>query len=264
VSTTVCPKCGLQQEAGEECKRCGVIFGRIHPEGQPLSPRQPEGGDFRPVSLVRRIYRISSWLSIACLMVALVLILRPSSPPGITVTPEAIQQADAKVREFETSLQRAEAATLEMDESELNGWLGANLAIPQVSGDPPSGPSASPVRREASPGERAETPSLEQVQSSVREVKISLLEDGLRAYVLFEIYGKSLSLELEGRLMIQDGCLRLEPTSGRLGSLPLTSGTLRSAAQRLFDSPENREKFRVPAHIKAVTVEQGRLIVSSR
>jgi hypothetical protein len=200
------------------------------------------------VGWLRRLYRILSWATIAGLVVTLFLILRPSSPPRVSATPEATRRADAKVREFQMSLQGSSEGTLEMDEAELNGWLGANLAIPTMPGKDDPAPE----------------PDLEQVQSSVREVRIQLLDDSLRAYVLFQILGKSLSLELEGRLMVQDGCLRLEPTSGRLGSLPLLPGTLQSAAQRLFDSPENKEKFRLPPHIRTLTVDQGRLIVSAR
>jgi hypothetical protein len=73
-----------------------------------------------------------------------------------------------------------------------------------------------------------------------------------------------LSLELEGQLTVRDGCLRLEPTAGKLGSLPLMQATLEGAAYRLFDSPENKEKFRLPPEIRDVRVERGRLIVSSQ
>ena|SRR5438093_9972684 len=45
-------------------------------------------------------------------------------------------------------------------------------------------------------------------------------ESDLSAYVLFDLYGKELSLTLEGRLSVQDGYLRLSPTRLMLGSLP--------------------------------------------
>jgi hypothetical protein len=35
-------------------------------------------------------------------------------------------------------------------------------------------------------------------------------------------------------------------------------------ANRLFDSPENREKFRLPPHIQDMRIEHGQLIVTSR
>jgi hypothetical protein len=103
---------------------------------------------------------------------------------------------------------------------------------------------------------------VEQVRSSVREVMIALRRNSLLAYVSFELYGMGLSLELEGRPVVQNGRFRLEPIRGKLGSLPLSSGLLASAANRLFDAPENRDKFRLPALIRAVSVEEGRLVIS--
>jgi len=81
---------------------------------------------------------------------------------------------------------------------------------------------------------------------------------------VFDFHGKDLSLQLEGKLVMQGGYLRLIPTGGKLGSLPLPQATLESAAQRLFDAPENREKFRLPPHIRDIRVERGELIVSSQ
>ena len=40
--TITCPKCGLQQPASPECRRCGIIFSRIHitKPGPPAPARQ--------------------------------------------------------------------------------------------------------------------------------------------------------------------------------------------------------------------------------
>ncbi len=47
-------------------------------------------------------------------------------------------------------------------------------------------------------------PTVEEVQSNVRNVMIVLLDDRLRAYVIFNLYGKDLSLTLEGRLRVEN------------------------------------------------------------
>jgi hypothetical protein len=36
------------------------------------------------------------------------------------------------------------------------------------------------------------------------------------------------------------------------------------AVRRLFDSPENKEKFRLPPHIRDLRVENGEIVVSYR
>jgi hypothetical protein len=163
------------------------------------------------------------------------------------------------MQEFRESAARGLGSQVEMDQPELNAWLGSNLALKRDAPAPPPAPTGTDAGN-SSP----QDPTIEEVKSSVRDVKIQLEEDSLRAYVSFELYGKTMSLEMEGRLMVQDGCLRLQPTAGKLGSLPLMSSTLESAASRLFDSPENREKFRLPPEIRDVAVRHGRLVVTSR
>ncbi len=265
----VCPKCGFHQEGGTECNRCGIIFDRYNPTQRSQGPTRFEDTPQRRLpGLIRRIYRVFSLASLGIFVIALFLLLRPAAPPRIPVTSEDVQRADAKVRHFQASLQESRPERLEMDESELNGWLGANLAIPQAQGvDSPPPPkkegAVTPPAREGSAAADASA-GLEEVQSSVRDVKIRLQDDTLRAYVLFDLYGKNLSLELEGRLAVRDGHLRLEPTRGWLGSLPLPQGTLESAAQHLFDSPENKEKFLLPETIRDIHIERGQLVVSSR
>jgi len=105
---------------------------------------------------------------------------------------------------------------------------------------------------------------LEKAKSSIRDLQVELLEDTIRLYPLFETYGIDLTLEIEGRLHVMDWYLRLDPVSGRLGSLPLPSGTLRRAVDQIFESPENMEKFRLPSGIRDIKIDHGQLLVSSR
>jgi len=184
------------------------------------------------------------------------------------MAPGAAQRAQEKILEFQSAGQEGQPRTLRMDESELNGWLGANLALAKDSGRETAGrPEESPKRAPVPaphPGEPAGEPTFQPVQSSVKDVKIALRGETLHAYVAFELYGKSLSLELEGTLEVRDGYLRLVPRSGRLGSMPLMSSTLVSASERLFDAPQNRENFRLPAHIRDIRVDRDQLIIYGR
>src|SRR5260221_8185 len=85
------------------------------------------------------------------------------------------------------------------------------------------------------------------MRSNVRDVKVQLIDDRVKAYVVFDVHGKDMTLQLEGRLGAQNGYLRFEPLSGEIGSLPIPQSTLESAVQRLMDSPENREKLKLPS-----------------
>jgi len=65
-------------------------------------------------------------------------------------------------------------------------------------------------------------------------------------------------------LQAATGRYRLEPTGGKLGSLPLASATLQGVVNRLFNSPENKEKFRLPPYIHDIQIQHGQIVISSR
>jgi len=182
-----------------------------------------------------------------------VLLLRPAKPPAVRTDPRAAERVQAKIEQAAQTAVEGQAPVLQMDEAEFNAWMQSNLELQAAAtNDPPSVP--------APPGE----PTLQQVQSSLRDVKINLVGEELRAYVLFNLYGKDLTLQLEGRLVVADGHVRLRPTRGKLGSLPIPQITLDRAVSRLFDSPENRESFQLPPEITDICVVNGELIVSYR
>lgn len=266
-----CPKCGFQQEDGPECLRCGVVFARLHTAAglssanAPRSERMPDQSKSGPF---RRIYRVFRWVSLAVLILIFVLILRTSPAPRIEVTPDAVKQAEAKVRKLQTSARQGEEARVELNEAELNGWLEANLALKRPEGSaptPPQSPEAMiSLAKKALASDSINRQELEQARSSVRDVKIQLQEDSLSLYAIFDMHGKDLSLELDGRLVVENGYMRLEPTGGKLGSLPLSNTTLQGVVNRLFNSPENKEKFRLPPYIHEIQIQHGQIVISSR
>ncbi len=268
MSRIVCPKCGFAQDDGEECRRCGIVFARFHAaadspaqEGQRGEPGAPQRG------LFGSIYRVFRWVWLTGLIVVFALILRPSTPPQIVPAPEDVARAQDKILEFQEAAREGRPEPLELEEAELNGWLDQNLALNRTrSPESPVKTAESAIslaRKALAPGE-SPNPAVEQAKSTVKDVKIELRDDSMRAYVLFEAYGKDISLELEGRPAIRDGRLRLEPTAGKLGSLPLPQATFERAAARLFDSDANREQFRVPPEIEDIRVEGRHLRIIPR
>jgi len=71
-------------------------------------------------------------------------------------------------------------------------------------------------------------------------------------------------LELDGRVFVQDGYLRLAPAGGKLGSLPLPSAALQRILGQIFDSPQNKEKFKLPPGIQDITIRNGQLTIASQ
>jgi hypothetical protein len=263
MATRSCPRCAfVQDEGAAECRRCGVVFARVRSGGAPRPREEPNQPKLaaqpspapRPSvetaagpGLVRRFYRVFRWVALAVSLTVLVLILRQSSPPLVEIDRQAPARVEAKLAEMQQAAAIGIVRPLELDESELNGWLERNLAL------------ASSAR---APGAQAKDPTIEEVRSNVQDVKIQLVEDRLRAWVQFDFHGKNLTLTLEGRLFTQGGQLRLEPTAAWLGSLPVPRAALQRAAARLFSDPSNAANLRLPPDVADVRVAGGRLIVT--
>ncbi len=79
-----------------------------------------------------------------------------------------------------------------------------------------------------------------EVQSNVRTVMIVLLDDRLRAYVVFNLYGKDLSLTLEGRLRAENW---LWGPRGNDGKVLIILGGSEERLSRGFDSCEQAATF---------------------
>jgi len=219
--------------------------------------------------MIRGFYRVFRWVSLVIFLVAIGLILHASPPPRIAITPVATQRAEEKVQEFQSRAQQGSAERLELNESELNGWLGANLALNRPDDANPNMPrtpesAAKLVNSAIAPRTAEDQAMLEQAKSSLRDVKMELRKDSMCVYATFDLHGIELVMELEGKITVQDGYLRLEPTRGKLGSLPLPSEMLQRVTTQLFDSPQNKDKFLLPSHIQDVCINHGQLIVTSR
>ena len=217
----------------------------------------------------RTIYQILGWLNLAGILLILFLILHKAPPPAVAVDPAAAaraQQKFAAADQAKAAGQSGQSVTL--DSTELNSYLARNLqtdnsaaaATAPPSGAPANAPSGSPADPAAALNSEGAT--LEQVQSSVKDVKVDMDGDLVKAYVVFDYHGKDLSLELDGHLAAQDGYLKFDPVAGKLGDMPLPQSVLQSAVDKLMASPENREKLRLPADINDIQIANGQAVVS--
>lgn len=271
---TACPRCGFARAANGKCLRCGVFSpppgaGRSSAAGPRGRGRfaGPGAGAAAAAPLRARIFRFIRWGVLALVCVILFLILRPRDPPPVQRDPEAPQRLEMKLRRAGDAHAAEGEAAVRLDESELNAWMSsaidlepapepATFARTSAPGRAPAGNPPIPAL-EGVPSD----PTVEEVQSRVLDVRARLVGDQVVAYVLFDLYGKDLSLELQGRLSVQNGYLRLDPTALWIGSLPIPERTVQSAVERLFGDPESREKFRVPPGVKDIRVEDSQLVV---
>jgi hypothetical protein len=203
------------------------------------------------VSAWRWAFRALRWSTYLAAFITLILLLHKAPPPQVEASPQAAARAEEKFQQVEQAVSHGQPATLRLDESELNSYLAAHLELSPSANASASNGSDAPSARD-----------VEQVRSSVRDVKVQMADDRVKAYVVFDVHGKDMTLELEGRLGTTNGYLRFEPLSGQLGALPIPQSTLENAVQRLMDSPENREKLRLPPDIADLRIQNGELVAT--
>ena len=253
-----CPKCGFEQEDGPECLRCGIIFSKFQPpapavEEAPATVGNTESQPATP-GLLSRVVRILPWISLALIIGMLMLSLRQTPPLSIQTDSQAADRVAEKMAQLQMALQASQPHTVTLNEAELNQWMRDNLAIA----------SAHQAQQAGIPTPVGSEPSVQEVQSALKDVRMNLMGNQLRAYTLFALYGKEISLQLDGTIEAQGGYIRLKPTAGKLGSLPIPSSTLDYVVHQLFDSPQNRDKFQLPPQVESVRIENNTLVIATR
>lgn len=224
------------------------------------SAPNPAPGPSKPVTAWVWAFRCLRWSTYLAALITLILLLHKTPPPAVQYTPQAAARAEEKLEQAQQSVSQGQKATLRLDESELNSYLAAHLDLAQNAPAPASGSSAAPQTTDTSGAPSAA--DVEQVRSSVRDVKVQMEGDHVKAYVVFDVHGKDMTLELVGRLGTSDGYLKFEPVSGQIGSLPIPQSTLEAALQRLMESPENRDKLKLPPDIADLHIENGELVAT--
>lgn len=237
-----------------------------------MKPSASPGKSIRPDAAAREpspwrlVFRIFRWTTYAAAIITLLMVFHAAPPPVIATSPQAAARVEQKVEAVQQAVTNGQSATLRLDQTELNSYLATHLDISPAA---PANSAPSPARADG-PASGLPTPSgstaeqVEQVRSSVRDVKVELVGDRVRAYVVFDFHGKDMTLQLEGRLTAANGYLRFEPVSGQIGSLPIPQSTLETAMQKMMDSPENREKLKLPAEISGLKIENGELLATYR
>jgi hypothetical protein len=200
------------------------------------------------------VFRVVRWTTYACALILLVLLFHKPTPPSVVATPEAAVRVEQKFQDAQQAVDQGQAATLRMNETELNSYLASHLdfADDAAAG---SGDADATTNEEQRTADR-----VEQMRSNVRDVKVQLVDDMVKAYVVFDVHGRDMTLRLQGKLGEDNGFLKFDPVSGQIGALPIPQATLEAAVRKLMESPENREKLKLPDDISDLKIENGEVV----
>ena len=195
------------------------------------------------------------WISLTLSVgVLLLLILHQTPPLSIQTDPQAVDRMAEKMAQLQMAMEASQPHAVILNEAELNQWMRDNLVIA----------STQQAQQAVIPVPVGSEPSVQEVQSALKDVRMNLKGNQLRVYALFALYGKEISLQLDGMIEPQGGYIRLKLTAGKLGSLPIPSSTLNYVVHQLFDSPQSREKFQPPPQIESVRIENNTLVIATR
>ena len=234
----------------------------------------------------RMIFRVIRWTTYISAAITIAMVLHKAPPPAVETSPQAAARVEQKLEQVQQAVSAGQPAEMHMDQTELNSYLLSHLdiaanpdspqsrsavasAIPntvqaaspsQSAGAPNAAPSGSGLDTPVPAGTTAE--QIDQVRSQVKDVKVELVEDRVRAYVVFDMHGKDVTLQLEGKLNAENGYLNFEPVSGSIGSLPLPPAALQSAMRHILENPENREKFKLPADMSDLKIVNGEVVAT--
>lgn len=241
-----CPNCGFLQEGGDECLRCGIIFAKFRQRARYESVEESQASvPFR--TRLYQIYRTARWVALAISVVVLALILLPTRPPAINFDYSHYRQAASKIRVFQKQSRAGQTRNLDLDQSELNAWMDNSLNLGEELEQPTDAEAAKEI---------------EEFRTTINDLKIELIDNRIKTFVRFDLYGKEMTFVLEAEPNVKDGYLDLVPVSGKIGSMPIPGSVLKRAIDRKFANPEEKEKLKLPPFIKDISVINGKLRVT--
>ena len=185
----------------------------------------------------KKVSRIISLSVLALALIAVIMALRAPSATPVPVSSQDAKSFDEKILSLEQAHQQGLTKTAHITEAELSSKLQQSLE------ESAANPQGSVVLKAAS---------------------VHLEGDGFVGLFTLSVSGKELYLTMTGKLAALDGTLQIEPSTGKLGRLPIPAPVFRSLLEKQFNSPAGRERLRLPELIKDVRIENGELLVEAK
>lgn len=208
-----------------------------------------------------QIYKIIRWpiLVILCFVIALFL-KQPDRVTPVRQLPSAIaKNANAfqnKLGELQEAHQRGDTGTeVRLTSDEVAAALVVANPRPQAQTTPTA----------ALPGSNS-TASAEITpeQVPVKDPQVVFEGDEVKGQFVASVYGKDVFVTLSGHLAAQDGYATFQPTSFKIGSMPVPVSVVKAQLDKKLSDPETRERMKLPEFISDLKVENGQLVITEK
>lgn len=187
--------------------------------------------------MAKKVSRVISLAILILALIAVLMALRAPSATLVAVSAQDVKSFDEKISSLAQAHQQGISQTAHITEGELSSKLQQSID------ESAANPQGSVVLKAAS---------------------VHLEGDGFAGVFTLSAGGKELYLTLTGTVAALDGRLQIETSTAKLGRLPIPATVFRSLLQKQFDSPEARERFRLPEFIKDVRIENGELLLEAQ
>jgi len=184
----------------------------------------------------KRVSRIISVSIFALVLIAVLMALRAPEATLVPASAQDVKSFDEKILSLEQAHQQGVTQIAHITEAELSSKLQQGL-----DEIPPEGGSV-----------------------VLKAASVQLKGDGFVGVFTLDAWGKKVYLTMTGKLDVLDGLLQIQPSSAKLGSLPIPAMAFRHLLQRQFDTAQTRERLRLPEFIKGVHSENGELLVEAQ
>ncbi len=183
----------------------------------------------------KRAYGITLAVVSVLAIVALVLVLHKPSVRETETSATSAKSFDQKLKELEDAHRLGIQREVHVTEAELSSKLQETILSTAASG-----------------------------QASLKSATVHLEGNRFQGTFAVNVGGKDVSLALGGTLSVDNGTLEFNPTDLRMGSLPVPRRLMESTLRAQLNSPQIRERLKLPPYIKDARIENGELVLVSQ
>jgi uncharacterized protein YpmS len=192
----------------------------------------------------KKIYKIARWIVLVALVLVVIFALKKPDPPAPPLAPEAVKE---QAKQFESKLQQIETAQQQGTTADPEAMTFTSTEVNAFIQD-----ATERAKADASRSGAAQ-------ENEVKNTQVAFTGDEVITQAVTERYGRDVYVTVRGRLAVENGYLRFEPTGFKVGDLSVPVSLVDPSLQKKLHDPETREKLKLPDFIREIRVENGQL-----
>lgn len=201
-----------------------------------------------------KVYKVPRWVVLVILVVILGLLL--TSPDRLSTKPQSATILEKNASSFQSKLG-------ELEEAHQQGQQGAEVRLTsdEVGAALILANSPTPATQPVEDGSASKPPELTPKQVPVKDPQVIFEGDEVKGQFSAHVYGKDMFVTLTGHLGAKDGYVTFNPTSFKIGSMPMPISLVQAELDKKFSEPETRERLKLPDFVSDLRVENGELVI---